>query len=525
MKTKLRVAVVLPERTIPLWAAQMLARIQSSDAAEVTALLLVSGEVSSVDRLTKRLYRAHFALDQRVFRPPSPHPWGTDDVGNILPKVCVFEGLTGENIAHLKSMKVDVLLNLGLRDYPETMPGCARYGAWTLRDAENRFVIGAEVGWRELIYRAPFLVCALEVERRGHAKQIVAEATMAANTFSFTWNQESILWKAVVLVLRALLQLHRYGEKDLFAKAKTVGPPRKAPPLPSLRQMITLGSRQIADIYSEKIWRRMFPHPWALMARFGSEAEPLDWAGLKPIVPPRGAFWADPFVVKREGQTYIFLEEYLYKTKRGHIACMRIGEEGRLGRSQTVLERPYHLSYPFIFDFRGETYMIPETAQNRTIEVYRCKRFPDQWSFEKTLMRDVHAVDTTMIQHAGCWWMFVNMREEGGSTYDELFLFYADDPLAERWTSHPRNPIVTDVRSARPAGRLFHRDGRLIRPSQDSSHRYGHAINLNHVLTLTKTRYEENLIDRLEPRDENMLAVHTFNFVDDVTVVDVLLRR
>jgi len=170
--------------------------------------------------------------------------------------------------------------------------------------------------------------------------------------------------------------------------------------------------------------------------------------------------------------------------------------------------------------------MIPETAQNRTIEIYRCARFPDQWEFHKTLVKDVRAVDATLVEHSALWWMFVNLAGEGGSTWDELHLFYSDDPLSDRWTPHPLNPVVSDVRSARPAGRLFRRDGLLLRPSQDSSIRYGYALNLNRITKLTRNEYQEELLERLEPpKNGNILAVHTFNFWNELTVIDVLLKK
>jgi hypothetical protein len=169
--------------------------------------------------------------------------------------------------------------------------------------------------------------------------------------------------------------------------------------------------------------------------------------------------------------------------------------------------------------------MIPETAQQRAIDMYRCTRFPDQWVYHKTIMRNLRAVDATLIEYAGLWWMFVNIAGEGGSTWDELHLFYANDPLSDDWTPHPLNPIISDVRYARPAGHIFSRDGELIRPSQDSSLRYGYALNMNRITRLTTEEYEEELLERLEPPDDgDILAVHTHNFSGNLTVVDAMLK-
>jgi len=237
--------------------------------------------------------------------------------------------------------------------------------------------------------------------------------------------------------------------------------------------------------------------------------------------------WADPFIVEREGQTYIFIEELLFAKKRGVISVLTLDTEGRLVTDTPVLERPYHLSYPFVFEHRGVWYMIPESSADRSVDVYRCTRFPDQWTFEKTLLRDVPAWDTTLLEHAGRWWMFVNLvSDAGNSTWDSLHLFYADDPLSENWTAHPLNPVVSDVRSARPAGRLFLRDGKLFRPSQDSSQRYGFGLRLNRVDKLSTSDYAETCVETLTPpRDRNIIATHTLNSTDKWTVIDIQSRR
>ncbi|HUH96129.1 MAG TPA: hypothetical protein VLZ89_02145 [Anaerolineales bacterium] len=269
-----------------------------------------------------------------------------------------------------------------------------------------------------------------------------------------------------------------------------------------------------------------FLDQWTILTAKGPEYDSLQWPAFRSIVPPRDRYWADPFIVVRNDQDYIFIEEKIYATGRGRIACLTLGGDGTLQSHQVVLERPYHLSYPFIFDYRGETYMLPETAQNRTLEVYRCVRFPDRWEAAKTLMTDIYAVDATLLEYENRWWLFANLKEEGGSSLDALHLFFSDDPLSDRWTPHPQNPIVRDVRSARPAGRIFRRAGKWIRPSQDASRRYGYAIKFNRIVRLSETDYEETSESSFEPPPRTeILATHTFNRVDKRTVIDAVIRR
>jgi hypothetical protein len=171
--------------------------------------------------------------------------------------------------------------------------------------------------------------------------------------------------------------------------------------------------------------------------------------------------------------------------------------------------------------------MIPESAENRTIELYRCIRFPDRWRFEHNLMEGIMAYDATLAHRQGRWWMFANVApHEFASDWDELCVFHADSPVSREWNSHPLNPVVSDVRRARPAGPLFVEGDRLLRPSQDSSGRYGRALNFNEVVTLTSDRYEERPIGHLEPDwSPDYVAVHSFSSAGGLTLMDAVFRE
>ena len=204
-----------------------------------------------------------------------------------------------------------------------------------------------------------------------------------------------------------------------------------------------------------------------------------------------------------------------------------LDHEGNLTGPQVVLDKPYHLSYPFIFEWENDLYMAPEMAAHHAIDIYRNTEFPYKWEYYKTLMDNVRALDTTLYPYQGKWWMFFNQKEnDGASSWDELFLFYADNPLSSNWTPHPKNPIVSDVRRARPAGSIFESDGMVIRPSQDSSSGYGYGINLNRILVMNEKDYREEIQYRLEPGwNRRIRGVHTYNHAQNLIVIDGKSRR
>ena len=272
--------------------------------------------------------------------------------------------------------------------------------------------------------------------------------------------------------------------------------------------------------------RFFYRNQWAILHAAGKDSSirPQD---CELLVPPRDRMWADPFVVEHRGRHYVFVEEFIYRSRKGHISYFEIDSSGRFLGPVKIIEQPYHLSYPFVFEWEGCYYMVPETIQNETVEVYSCEEFPNRWVFHKRLMSGIRAADATMVFHGRLWWLFANVvAENGGSSWDELCVYHSDHPLSDQWTPHAQNPIVSDVRRARPAGRIYQLGGELYRPAQDCSEGYGYAVRIQRIDALTETEYEETEVDAILPsKDRGIFGVHTVNRAGGLTVMDAKLRR
>ena len=160
-----------------------------------------------------------------------------------------------------------------------------------------------------------------------------------------------------------------------------------------------------------------------------------------------------------------------------------------------VVDEPRHLSYPFLFSFEGELYMVPESAASHRVDLYRCTDFPHAWTRMGTLMSGIQAADSTLFEHEGRWWLFCAARLGRTRLNESLLAFYADSPLSNRWTPHAGNPLIRDYSGGRPGGRIFRSDnGQLIRPAQSSVPRYGFGLCLNAILALSPNHYAERRI-------------------------------
>jgi hypothetical protein len=143
-------------------------------------------------------------------------------------------------------------------------------------------------------------------------------------------------------------------------------------------------------------------------------------------------------------------------------------------------------------------------------------------------MANVSAVDTTLFFYNNKCWLFTSIDQTGNISGNstELFLFYSDDIFSDKWINHPDNPIVSDARTARPAGKLFIHEDKIYRPSQNCTGRYGRGFNISQVTKLTEYEYSETFISETEPGwDSKLKGIHTLNSDGDLTVIDVYSYR
>jgi hypothetical protein len=219
-------------------------------------------------------------------------------------------------------------------------------------------------------------------------------------------------------------------------------------------------------------------------------------------------FVADPFMIRRDGQWNMFLEVMNRETRRGEIA-LAVSDDGLSWTYQRVVIRePFHLSYPYVFEWRGDCYMVPETLGAGAVCLYKADDFPTRWSRQQKLIDGNHA-DPSLVRFNDLWWLFVCATP---FQHDVLRLYFARD-LEGPWREHPRSPIIRgDKCRARPAGRIVHLDQRLIRFAQDCVPRYGTRVRAFEISELTRERYVE--VERKDPvlspgtHEWNSLGMH-----------------
>ena len=255
------------------------------------------------------------------------------------------------------------------------------------------------------------------------------------------------------------------------------------------------------------------PEHWQVALRNGAGA-------FKVVQDDGDRFYADPFLHRANDRTFLFVEEYPYANRRGLISAAEVMGDRLLSAPVPVLQRPYHLSYPFVFEHEGEFYMIPETGENRSVELYRAAEFPWKWELSAVLMEGAVFSDATILFHDGLWWLFVTADWFGASTQDELSIFYSEK-LRGDWKPHLANPVKSDSRLSRPAGRIVQQNGRLFRPAQDCDRTYGAGIVWFEITELAPTRFTEREIVAWDGQAElSMDGLHSFDQLGPLQAID-----
>ena len=540
-KRPLRIGLLVDSLTQPRWVSKIINDIQSSDFAEVC--LVVKNEATSepLGRLQsywKNRKYLLFALYNRVDNLVSlAEENAFDDVDvekslsgvpvlGVMPIMKKFsDWFPDDAVEKIRSYDLDVVISHGFRILRGEALRIAKHGVWSYHHGDNLVNRGGPAGFWEVMDGSPISGAVLQVltEDLDNGEIISRGWSRTIDRFSVKGSRNNLYWRSSSFVMRKLKELYANGKvasdsnvfRPYYNRLLTM--PTNAELLPRLCKLTWLYTAQ-------KVRYSFFFDQWQLAYRFrNSPDDPNNsFYRFKYLVPPKDKFWADPFPVKYEGKYYVFFEEYLYKDDKAHISVIELSKSGA-SEATPVLKRDYHLSYPFMLHWNDRYLMIPETAANKTIEVYTAERFPNEWKLETVLFEGIAARDATLFEIDGMWWMFVAIADTEFS--DELHLYYSDSPLGP-WKPHARNPVRLDVRNSRPAGRPFYWKGDLYRPAQDSSQRYGYGMRINKVVQLTPTEFREEEVSQILPQwRKDLRGTHTLNICDDLTVIDCLIHR
>jgi hypothetical protein len=530
MSNSIRIAFLVNNtKELPAWEIDMLKNMYNSKSLSIEAFIITNQKKRETIRLGLKLFNT---FENWWFRS-LPNAFRKYIVSKEFDTIKIIEEVDHKKI---QALNLDVIYCSCLAEYSKKFASQAKYGLWYFTFGSGDYSGAIPSAYWEVMNDSPETGSTLMIQMPDMLDAFaVYKGTTATVPYSVKNTLNNIAWKSSTFLMYRLTELLKIGPDLFFSKYKKL--------VTDISFEISVdpyalpGNFKVTIFFIRNIFRylkskflNLFPENrfTILFSQQSSKISGIDFTNFKHMKLPKDTFWADPFIVVSKEKTYFFFEEFSYKKNKAHISVLELKKDGSYPKPAIVLDRPYHLSYPFVFESEGSFYMIPESSSNKTVELYKCSEFPLKWEFAENLMENIALIDATLLYHTGKWWLFGTRTDHSfTSTNDQLFLYWSETLFSPEWTPHPQNPVATSISNCRPAGKLFQHDDKLYRPAQNnSSKQYGYAIKINEIEVLNETEYREKEVFEILPdKKNNLSAVHTINFVNSMIVIDGITKK
>jgi len=434
-----------------------------------------------------------------------------------------------EDSGRVKACGLDIILKHEFCVINGDIVKAARYGIWNLHHADTAINRGSgPAGFWEMVHNEPCCGVTLQQLTEEPGCGLVIGKAWYNWFFSFLKTNNDLLENSVALLFKNINRLLDQGSVDLDNPLSRYSMLEENP---ALKDILAYTAKFYLKAFAY-IFNALLPlkrmNCWALCFGSGSFLD-ANLSGIIPVAPPKNEFWADPFLYEYNNQLYVFFETYPYKTKRGKLSAGKVAESGKgkytVTGVQDVLACDYHLSYPQIIREDGELFMMPETHQNKRLEVYHCVEFPGKWELYATAFNGEEIVDPTYFCDGnGDRWLLVN---KGWTHEAELHIYKIDNLKLGSITAHSQNPVILDCMKGRNGGGIFMYNGEYFRPSQINAHGfYGKGLQISKIRKLTLEEFKDEPVITVEPKFlKGLTGMHHLHHFEKNFVFDVCFKR
>ena len=270
----------------------------------------------------------------------------------------------------------------------------------------------------------------------------------------------------------------------------------------------------------------------------GTEPLPaLDGGAYTPLPGREGWWFADPLLYRRGGRRWLFAEAMDLSTGKGRIEVCELHEDGTIDGWQPALEEDFHLSFPTVFDWNGEIWMLPETGSDHSLRLYRCRAFPTGWELVQRFATDEELCDAILLdRRAEALTILCSETKPDNQLYVRYRRYTLRHAVQESAALPPQGPfeLVPDEAYnlqhrdfdlvSRNAGPLFVLGEQIIHPTQVSSTvDYGLYLQFlarrgSSEIPLCAATPQNVTITGIAPAD--LIGVHTYCRDDRLEILD-----
>ena len=446
-----------------------------------------------------------------------------NEIDCVTTKKGYSEYFSAADISYIRSFNLDFILRFGFSIIKGEILQAAKHGIWSYHHDDDKKYRGVPTGFWEILFNDPVNAAVLQrLTDELDAGIILRKAYFSTIKHSWQANLDNLLkstteWPS---------QVCRDIGNGVFTPVEDDRPTEKIYKLPGNLKMFQFALKLAANKFRFHFRDLCITEKWNI-GIIPQSIERILKPGLTEIPEPvwlplsssRSIYHADGTGFISNTKLWILCEEYDYRKGVGHLTSFLLESDlHHVAKKTTALQKPYHLAFPFVFEYKGKHFCIPENAEGGNIDLYEVEENSGRLLFVQTLIPGLKAIDPVLFFKDQNWWLFFT---DTLSTNERLHIWYAEDLLGP-YKPHANNPVKTDVRSSRPAGRLFYYGEILLRPVQDSSMRSGRRIILNQVVKLNPLEFVETQYAALNPAQDSKfgLGMHTFNVSDNLIVVD-----
>jgi len=549
----MKIGVLIKEfDKLPNWQLRIIDEITRNPSLELSLLIKdgrkAQNASSSLSAKFSKLFKSKnvfgkivFALQKKIEKKMFPDQFSVNkeniikelnkiEVIELSPKrkgfLDIFSKEDGENISNYG---LDIILRHEFNIIRGPILNASKYGIWSFHHGDNTINRGGPAGFWEIVLKQKSVGATLQQLTPELDGGLVIDSAYFNRHWSFIKTNRNVLEGSVSVLFKNIRELQRGN----YAPKKSIvyyNPLYRAPNFKVALKYSFGFLRQILKSTSNNLSTKLFGTRYKRWAIFIGKGNFLNATlfRLKPVVSPKGEYWADPFIFKFQEENYVFFENYSYKTKRGKISCGKIDAKSLVDISD-VLDLDYHLSFPYIFEDNGDIYLMPESNENKRLELYKCVNFPNEWKLHATAFEGEQVADSFFYtDDHNQRWLFLNKKADKTSPMDsELFIYQVTSLQLNNLIPHKSNPVIINSRKARNGGEIFKHEGKLYRPSQANIDGvYGRALNINQVIKLTIDEYIEKDVLTSYPNFKNGLgSMHHLHQTEDLFVIDAAYKK
>lgn len=531
--TPLRFGIMVDDLTMEAWKVETVRKLV--EGGMQLAYIICNAEPTPKKGFFKKLTtlpvrRAFFQLwNHYQFKPAAKRMIPLSRLGIDLESIPILDCIprhektstfiSDNDIEIIKNQHLDFILRFGFDIIRGDILEAAKHGIWSFHHDDEMTYRGGPPGFWEWMHDNPRNGIILQRLTSSLDKgYILCKRFYPTILHSYKAHLDQLLMESTDMPLQVCRQIQHTGELQATlseSKAKLYRPPVNLRMLGYWIKCLTRRCRfHLHDLFHQEDWNVGYVEvPLSQFLDAPEDyLEDIQWLRKKR----RSVYNADPFVITTEKDTYLFFECYNYRQGKGHIEV--VCKSNRFRKPKVVLEEPFHLSYPFVFEHDGTVYCLPECHQAERLYLYRFNEENLQLERDAELIDHIQAIDPTLLFSDGRWNLFFTQKDQPSV---KLYRYVADD-LRGPYRPHWNNPVKVDCADARMAGAFFKWNGQRVRPAQECIRYYGTAVCLNRVDALDNDQYKETPIERIQPITQSKFkkGLHTINGNDQVTVLD-----